>query len=301
MRAPIALPEDWVGRVSGYPPDGGPSGADWVRTVPRLLDAALDRWDLAVDGEPRTGWTAIVAPVRRGAEQLALKVTWPHDDGTHEHLALRLWKGNGAVRLIAALPGDGTMLLERLDPDTDLTTLDPEAGCRVVGGLLPRLGIPAPDSIPDLATWVPPHLDRMTSRAAVPRRIADRTNGLARELLSDGDSPKWLLHTDLHYENVLRGHADEWVAIDPKPLRGHPGFEILPLLWNRPDDLGDRPFRTAMRRRLEITAESAGIDVDDAYAWSLLRAGLEVSWTIGLDGQEADLTTFVALTKALDD
>ena len=31
-----------------------------------------------------TGWTAIVVPVRRGGERLALKVTWPHPEGTHE-------------------------------------------------------------------------------------------------------------------------------------------------------------------------------------------------------------------------
>ena len=47
-------------------------------------------------------------------------------------------------------------------------------------------------------------------------------------------------------------------------------------------------------------AEAAGIDVDAARAWSLLRAGVEVSWTSELSDPEA-LSTCIALTKALDD
>jgi len=299
---PVALPPNWVQRVTGHAADGGPSGADWVRTVPTLITHALERWGLVVDGEPRTGWTAIVIPVLRGTEALALKVTWPHPEGRHEHLALRLWDGHSAVRMVAADPGAGTLLLERLDADTDLTTMPPEHGCTVVGGLLGELGIPAPAAVADLTAYLLPHLERMASRPEVPRRIAERTISLFDELAAEAQ-PTTLLHTDLHYENVLRGREpgrDRWLAIDPKPVRGHPGFDVLPLLWNRPDELEGHSFRTAMRRRLEITAEAAGIDVDMAYAWSLVRAGVEVSWSTALEEAE-QRTTLIALTKALDD
>ena len=294
----VDLPQEWVRRVSAYPADGGPTGADWVATVPGLLEQALARWELTVTGAPRTGWTAVVVPVSRRGEDLALKVTWPHPEGRQEHLALRLWAGHDAVRLVAADPRAGLLLLERLDPDTDLRTLSAEEGCEVVGGLLRTLGIPAPDAFPDLTAYLIPHLDRMADRAAVPRRLAERTRGLFTELAAD-PQPTTLLHTDLHYENVLRGRG-QWLAIDPKPVRGHPGFELLPLLWNRTDELGGRTFRVAMRRRLEIAATAAGIDVDKAYAWSLVRAGVEVSWATTA-GDQSELTTFIALAKALDD
>jgi streptomycin 6-kinase len=55
-----------------------------------------------------------------------------------------------------------------------------------------------------------------------------------------------------------------------------------------------------MRRRVVIAAEAAGIDVDEAFAWTLLRAGIEVSWAVGMDDPD-DVTLFIALTKALDD
>jgi streptomycin 6-kinase len=295
----LALPGPWVEQVAGYPADGGPTGADWVREVPRLVAAGLERWGLRVDGAPRTGWTALVVPVRRHDEPYALKVAWPHPEGRLEHLALRHWDGAGAVRLVAAHPADGLLLLERLDADEDLGGVWTDEACAVIGGLLARLGVPAPPQVETLATYLPPHLERMGRRPAVPRRVVERTRGLARELLGD-PGPGLLLHTDLHYENVLRAPDGRWLAIDPKPLAGHPGFELLPAVRNRTSELGTgASLRWSVRHRLSVLAEAAGIDEDEARAWSLLRAGLETSWAT-LEGEDA-VTLGVALTKALDD
>lgn len=295
----VVLPPDWVARVSAYPADGGPSGADWVATVPRLVDEALARWDLTVDGLPRTGWTAVVVPVVRDGEPLALKVTWPHPEGEHEALALRTWAGRGAVRLVAALPSAGTLLLERLDSSTDLTEVWVDEACEVVGGLLRRLQVPAPPQLPRLPAYLAPHLERMARRPGVPRRVVSRTQGLARELLVDG-GPELLLHTDLHFENVLQG-SQGWTAIDPKPVAGHPGFDLFPVLHNRVDELGTgAAFRWSVRHRVSLVAEAAGLDPDEALAWALLRAGIEVSW-VSETGDADDLTLHVALTKALDE
>ncbi|HSO64078.1 MAG TPA: aminoglycoside phosphotransferase family protein [Ornithinibacter sp.] len=300
MSGPVPLPAAWVARVSGYPADGGPTGADWVSSVPRLLDDGMARWGLRVDGEPHTGWTALVVPVRRGGQRLALKITWPHPEGALEPLALRTWAGEGAVRLIAARPSEGLLLLEHLDADQDLSKVWADEACEVIGELLGRLQVPAPPQVPRLAPYLAPHLERMAGRPAVPRRITQRTVGLARELLSD-DGPERLLHTDLHFANVLRRAGGAWVAIDPKPVAGHPGFDVLPVLHHRVDEMGrGTAFRWSVRHRLSLVADAAGIDEDEARAWSLLRAGVEVSWASAL-GDSDELSTLIALTKALDD
>lgn len=301
MSGPVRLPPDWVARISGYPADGGPTGAEWVATVPRLVEQALARWVLTLDGEPRTGWTAAVVPVRRGVQRLALKVAWPHPEGALEALALRTWAGEAAVRLVAALPSQGLLLLERLDADADLTDVWADEACEVVGGLLRRLQVPAPPQVPRIGAYLAPHLERMTQRAAVPRRITQRTQGLARELLT-GDVPEALLHMDLHYENVLRRRDGTWVAIDPKPVAGHPGFDVWPMLRNRADEMGTgAALRWSVRHRLSLVAEAAGIDVEEARAWSILRAGIEVSWATAVPGDGDDVSTCIALAKALDD
>jgi streptomycin 6-kinase len=296
---PVPLPDAWTARVATYLADGGPSGSDWVPTVPGLLADALEMWDLTVTGEPRTGWTAVVVPVERDGEPLALKVGWPHTEMQHEHLALRVWAGHGAVRLVAAEPRRGLLLLERLDSGRDLLPLGIDEACRIAGGLLARLNVPAPPQFMRITDYLPPHLERMAGRAAVPRRLNERVQGLARELLTD-PGPALLLHTDLHYENILGGTREPWLAIDPKPVAGHPGFEVLPLLQNRMEEIPRGTVRAAIRRRVAIVAEAAGIDEDAALAWTLLRAGLEVSWASAL-GDDTELTRYLTLAKAVDD
>ena len=98
---------------------------------------------------------------------------------------------------------------------------------------------------------------------------------------------------------LVKGMAS--AAIDPKPVAGHPGFDVFPVLHNRVDEMGaGAAFRWSVRHRLALVAEAAGIDEDEARAWALLRAGIEVSW-VSETGDAEDLTTHVALTKALDD
>lgn len=299
MTDPVALPQEWVARVARYPADGGPTGADWIRTVPGLLGEALERWDLRVTGPAWTGWTAAVVPVERDGEPLVLKVCWPHSEMRHEHLALRIWDGQGAVRLVAADPGHGLLVLERLDASRDLSRTELDEACRIAGELLARLNVAAPPQFVRIGDYLAPHLERMAGRAAVPRRLRSRVEGLARELLAH-PGPELLLHTDLHYENILGGTREPWLAIDPKPIAGHPGFELLSLLHNRMSELGSGSVRRGLRRRVAIAAEAAGIDEDAALAWSLLRAGLEVSWAVGMD-EASDVTRFLTIAKALDD
>ena len=255
MRVP--LPADWTRRVAAYPADGGPTGQAWLATVPGLLANALDAWRLVPDGPPMTGWTAIVVPVRRGGERLALKVTWPHPEGTHETLVLRHWAGAAAVRLVAADPARGVMLLELLDAARDLRTVPVDEACATIGRLLARLNVPAPMQLIPMADYLAPHLDRMAHRPAIPRRIVDRTRGLARDLLGP-DIPNLLLHTDLHYENVL-ARDDEWVAIDPKGHNGDPCYELQPLLTNRWAELeASGHVGEALRDRFFQVVDAAG-------------------------------------------
>ena len=294
--APLG-PQVWLDRIARLPADGGPSGSDWAHQARRLVMECLDEWDLMVTGPPRTGWTAVVFPVRRADGALAvLKVGWPHVESAAEHLALQLWGGEGAVRLLAADPGRGALLLERLDASRTLMSQDAFEGCAIIGGLLRRLHRPAPPTIPSLRDWLVPHLDGL-DHPAVPRRFAARTRSLAAELLQD--ETNLVLHTDLHFENVLAGDREPWLAIDPKPFAGHPGFEYQPLLRNRVEELGTgSALRWSVRHRLDLAADAAGVDVEEARLWSLLHTGIQILWA---RDDPATASTHITLFKALDD
>lgn len=295
------IPAEWLRWISRLPAEGGPSGQEWAARAQRLLGEAFERWDLVADGPLRTGWTAVVAPVVRDGERLALKVVRRSIDTDGEPVALRRWAGDGAVRLVAALPTDGMLLLERLDPDRDLREVDTDTACEVIGGLLARLHVPAPATLEPLSTWAGSWLEEAAGRDALPRRMVGRAQGLLQELSTDPACDATLVHGDLHYENVLAGCREPWLAIDPQPRAGHPGFELHAVLRNRRDELGTgAALRWSARRRTEVLCEAAGIDEEVARRWTIVRCAIECVWA--LDDDNADEVSFnIALAKALDD
>lgn len=284
---------------------GGPSGADWAAGLPRLLAEVVDDWALEPLGVGASGQTSLVVPVGRDGERLALKLVWPHLEARDEPLVLRHWDGRGAVRLVAADPGRGALLLEALDADRDLGQVEIDTACAVVGELLRELNVPAPHGLRTLSSFARDQLARLQdSDGALPRRMLDRTTGLVRELSRDPRCDATLVHTDLHYGNVLASlpgsGRPEWLAIDPHAMAGHPGFELQPLLRNRVEELGTgSTFRYLVRRRLEICCEAAGIDEDEALAWTFVHTAVQAGWAAA-DGDRDAVSFNVALLKALD-
>jgi streptomycin 6-kinase len=300
--AAALIPDGWREWVSRLPAEGGPSGADWTAGLPRLLAELLDHWDLTATGVGLTGWTAVVVPVTRDGAPLVLKVVWPHHEAVAEPLALRHWAGNGAVRLVAADPSRGGLLLEALDPTRDLRAEPVDEACEVIGGLLARLHVPAPPRVPSLSDWLDRQLARLPLNVeTVPRRMLEHAGSLMRDLATLPGLDGTLLHTDLHFENVLAGEREPWLAIDPKPLAGRPGFELPPVLWNRVDELGTgSAFRWSARRRLQVVCEAAGIDEDEARSWVVVRETAE-AMSAAEDGDRDGLTLAISLAKAMDD
>ncbi|MBD0292964.1 MAG: hypothetical protein ICV70_05265 [Jiangellaceae bacterium] len=236
----------------------------------------LHRWRLQLDGPPMHGACALVLPVRTADHVPAvLKLTWPHDDAREEDRALAVWDGNGAVRLLAVEPQAWVMLLERLDASTDLSTLELDRALTTIGELLRRLGV-AVDTpftpVDELATaWMSKFAyGRRRVLTEVPRQVVEAAAGVLPDLL--GSTSPVLLHTDLHFENVLAGHREPWLAIDPKPRLGDAAYEVAPSLWNRwleathAADLGAH-----LRRRADLVAEVAGLDRTRVTGWVVVR------------------------------
>ena len=300
------VPEGFRARVATYPPDKvnptawyAVTGEAWLRRLPGLLAQLLEEWSLSVDGDVRWGVAAVAVPVRSPAGPAVLKVTWPHHEALTEHLGLRQWNGKGAVRLLRADPRRFALLLERLDPATDLRSVPVEEACGIIGDLLAQLRSPALPQVPTLSAYAARQLAKPPPLDVLPRRFVDQARRLAEDLSTDPGADACLLHTDLHYENVLRGTRQPWVAIDPKPTAGDRAFEVAPALWNRTDELGTgSSVRRNLRRRLEIVCEHAGIDEDRAKAWTIVR---EVDNATDPEEGPGRASLAVAVIKAMND
>ncbi|WP_030784702.1 aminoglycoside phosphotransferase family protein [Streptomyces sp. NRRL S-920] len=257
----------------------GEAGRAFIDVLPARVREFAERWELTPDGDPMHGQAALVLPVLRADGTPAVVKFQVLDEETEgEPVALRLWGGDGAVRLLDHDAGTGTMLLERLDEGRMLSTMaDTRAAVLVIAELLARLTAgPAPDGMRRLGDIAAEMVDDLPQALrAIPdpaeRAIVERCGGAVREVM--GEPGDRMLHWDLHFENVLASEREPWLAIDPKPLAGDPGFDLWPALDNRfePDEV---------LWRFDAMTEVLGLDRESARAWTLGRVLQNALWEI---------------------
>ena len=283
----IVVPADLAESYEKY---SGEAGRLWIAGLPAMAAGYLDRWQLEIDGEVTSGVVALIIPVScRDGSEAVLKLQAVDDETSGEPAALRAWAGRGAVRLLAADPQTGAMLLERLDASRDLSMVEDDlAAAKIIAELLTILNsVSAPAGMRRLSDVAAATL---AGTPEAVRRIADSDErkllincaDRLQELITDPIDDR-LLHWDLHYYNVLAtlGAAPEWKAIDPKPLSGDPGFELLPALSNRWDDLVRAGNGSqALLRRFDVMTEVLALNRQHAAAWTLARVLQNAVWDL---------------------
>ena len=115
-----------------------------------------------------------------------------------------------------------------------------------------------------------------------------------------GESGDRLLHWDLHYDNVLAGEREPWLAIDPQPLAGDPGFDLLPALDNRWDEIlaTGNPAK-AIQHRFDLLTETLSLNRERARSWTLARVLQNTLWDIEDGNPTMDPTQSTIATTLL--
>lgn len=220
-----------VGRVIDIPSElaaaqaeyNGEAGRAFIAALPDLAEEFLHRWELRLDGRPMHGVTALVLPVVRADDTPAvLKLQLLDEESDGEPVALRLWDGDGAVRLLDHDETTHTMLLERLDHTRMLSALpSSREAVLVIAHLLAHLSaMPAPKGMRRLGGIAQAMLDRTPwalERIPDPdtRRLVADGAAAVREVVDEpGDR---LLHWDLHDENVLASDRAPGSPSTPNP------------------------------------------------------------------------------------
>ena len=212
-----------------------------------------------------------------------VKAQAPDDrEGEHEAAALRVWDGEGAVRLLDHDADRRILLLERCSPGTPLSLLEPDAALDVLIGLLPRLwksaGPPFRPLADEAADWID-HLPGEWEAAGRPfeRGLLDAAIETLREL-SGSQGEQVLVHQDLHADNVLAAEREPWLVIDPKPLLGEREFALAPIVRGR--ELGHS--RRDVLRRLDRLTDELGLDPERSRRWTFAHT---IAWGFGDDGR----------------
>ncbi len=257
-------------------------GRAWIDTLPVALAACAGRWGLELGDPFPDSYVSLVLPARRNdGSDAILKIQFPDRESDAEADALRLWDGDGAIRLLDRAPGHHALLLERCSPGRHLSTVGPDTGLEVLIGLLPRLWVPSQAHFntlsSEVAHWVA-NLPLEWQAAGEPfaESWLDEVIAMLQELAST-QGEQVLLHQDLHGDNVLSAQREPWLVIDPKPLIGEREFGLSPII--RSTELGNS--KEHMLYRLDRLTGELDLDRDRARLWA---AGHAIAW--GFEGGE---------------
>jgi streptomycin 6-kinase len=243
----------------------------------RTAEEVAAEWGVELGAPFAMGRYSFVAPAGEGA---VLKVTPAVDyDADHEADALEQWDGRGAVRLLRRDAERRALLEERARPGDDIAAL-PEDEATAIAIAVGRELWSAPARAP--LRPVAGMIERWLGEAEENGGDGVPLIPLARELLMSlhiGDGS--VVHGDFHHYNLV-AHGSRHVAIDPKPYRGDPEFDVPSFLWN-PIDMatgsGSLPLDRTLRRLAAF--EAAGLDPWKMRAWTAIRGAY-----LGADAEE---------------
>ena len=272
----------------------GDEGRAWLDELPALIERTTEQWRLTVEQlYPMTfHWVARVRTAGGGPAVLKLGVPDGHLDDEAE--TLRIFDGDGSVRLLAQDHAAAALLIESAAPGTPVASLVPHddaAATAVLIGIRRRLHRVPPEkcTLPDLRGHGEAFRGYLRRPTTIPRSIVERAAELFEDLCASAPREA-VLHGDLHHGNVLRAGADRWLAIDPHGVVGDPGYDGGALLYNPDPASRDAELLRLVPARIEQLAD--GADPDRVIAWGFVMGVLSEIWSVGADP--------AARTRALD-
>jgi streptomycin 6-kinase len=265
----------------------GERGVVWLENLPNLIADCEKRWSLAVQPPfPDLSYNYAAPAVRADGMECVLKIGVVNPELLCEIEALRLYDGHGIVRLLAADPEQGILLLERLRPGTPLVTVaDDEVATAVAAQVMRQLWRPVPPDhpFPTVANWAR-GMERLRREfdggtGPFPTKLVETAESLFADLLPSQAEPV-LLHGDLHHWNILRATRAPWLALDPKGVVGEPAYEIGAWLRNPIDRLTHWPdLKRIQARRIDQFAEVLSSDRQRLVGWGIAQAVLSAWWS----------------------
>gem|GEM_PF-235032 len=198
---------------------------------------------------------------------------------------------------------NGVMLLERIVPGTTLreeSSLNQrlDVFCQVFEGLhvKPLVGDVYPTYL-ELVNKAITYMKQCENGEELVDYIL-HAGQLCREL--SGYYPgEFLLHGDLHHDNILLDSDGTYRIIDPKGVIGDPVFDIGRFIVNEFDQVLDAEFDKKFNEIIETLSEKLKIPKGDLYQLVYIEICLMQSWYVE-DGKEPDMEKVSYMNKRLD-
>lgn len=219
----------------------GAPGEEWLAELPHILHTCIEKWQLT-DCTVAENLSINLVCFARSPQygEVVLKIGTPNPEIYTEMTALSLYNGRHTCRCHAQDHDLRAMLLERVIPGENLTSVpDLRAQLEIAANLIPQIPIPLTEDhgLPTYNQW----LQKAFTRARQEGRVGvlmfsliDAAEELFQELEAE-ERPKVLLHGDLHHWNILKDENGVWKAIDPHGVIGVACMESARFMNNHID------------------------------------------------------------------
>ena len=212
----------------------GEAGRKWLELQPERLAELGERWQLSF-GEPFDNGLPInvVFKVSRDNQPLILKTGFPHPEMFTEMAVLARWQNrSGCVQLVDTDEKVGAVLMERVIPGASMRMLARSQSEDSVSSQVRHLIEKTPlrtsdgDNFPTYRDWCSLAFAKCSQNQdarALLVHIA-RVETILTKAAKRYESG-WLLHGDLHHDNILLHDSGDYIVVDPKGVIGPRLFE----------------------------------------------------------------------------
>src|ERR1035437_3843934 len=263
----------------------GNIGERWLRDLPRIIHSLEEDWSITVEQPFVNGkYNYVASAILRGGTPTLLKIASSRDDldNYSEAKFLRTLNGTGVVMLLREDRGLRAMLLERAVPGQTVTRIfdnDESSAVPVAIELLKRLHREPP---PELSAII--LLDdwfdnlRRCQATDFPAHYAVKALSLYEQLSGQSERIGYL-HGDFHPDNIVSAARAPFLAIDPKGIVGHIGYEIAVFLnnfhwWQE----GKRDIRQRLDVAVRQFSHAFDIDPYELRQWAFAQMVLSAWW-----------------------
>lgn len=296
----------------------GNEGTLWLQQLPMLIEHFTNQWQLKqIKHFDNLSFNYVAhAYSDLFTRPVVLKIGAPHPTFINELKALEFYNGNGAVKLLAQDGAKYAILLERISPGITARGLFPtqddravEYACDIMQKLhVKPINKPSPLSLDKLGIgrdeWDHSASDfyfktindwfTLFDTLVIPSDLQPQVNK-ARQFvqeLAKTPQPHYLLHGDLHHDNILIDALGNGIAIDPKGVVGEQAYEVGAFMCN-PAELCEQPDVPALlARRLDQFSRLLNIDRQRLAKACYVRITLSACWTVQDKGNWHDDAKF---------
>ena len=261
----------------------GERGEIWLNDLPNIITALETSWSIKAGNHFRNlSFNYVANALLENGRTAVIKIGLPLNDVEiyGEAAYLKALDGHGAVRLFEFDRERQAVLLERVTPGSNLKSVCKKRESEAVAvaiNMLKRILLPVPD-VPHDFIQLDDWFDGLTRAKGTnfPQDYAERALGYYKELSKD-EKNIFLLHGDLHHDNILSATRAPFLVIDPKGIIGHVGYDIGVFLNNHHDWL-DWDTRLEGKLDLAVAEFAQAFDLEESVIRKWAFCQMVLSW-----------------------